>query len=250
MNPNLIMTIILPILSSCTTPPPSEQPIDQNINTVGDIKLPLGFTRLQAEEGSFASWLRNLAIRGDNTVYLFNGNKKQNQQAQYAVLDVSVGKKDLQQCADAIMRLRADYLLSEGRASEISFRDNNGKQYKAPLNGNRQDFDRYLEQVYAYCGTLSLEKQLRPKQAFNSISPGDVLIKGGSPGHAAIVLDVAVNREGHRIFLLANSYMPAQDIHIVNNPTAPSLSPWYSAENRSLIELPEWRFTVNQLKSW
>ena len=49
---------------------------------------------------------------------------------------------------------------------------------------------------------------------------GDVFIKGGFPGHAVVVLDMAENdRTGQRVFLLAQSYMPAQDIHIMKNPT-------------------------------
>jgi len=46
---------------------------------------------------------------------------------------------------------------------------------------------------------------------------GDVLIRGGSPGHAMLVVDMAEDRTGHKIYMLAQSYMPARDIHIVKN---------------------------------
>ncbi|MDR3713868.1 MAG: DUF4846 domain-containing protein [Puia sp.] len=59
---------------------------------------------------SFGEWLRSIPLKKDKTVYLYDGSRKQNQSAQFAVLDISVGKEDLQQCADAVMRLRAGYL--------------------------------------------------------------------------------------------------------------------------------------------
>jgi hypothetical protein len=41
-----------------------------------------------------------------------------------------------------------------------------------------------------------------------------------------IVVDVAVNKEGKKVFMLAQSYLPAQDIHIVKDPGNEILSPW------------------------
>jgi len=46
------------------------------------------------------------------------------------------------------------------------------------------------------------------------------------PGHAVIVVDMAEDAKGQRAFLLAQSYMPAQDIHILKNPMDADLSPW------------------------
>jgi hypothetical protein len=178
-------------------------------------------------------------------VHLYDGRLKANQTAQFAVLDIPVGKKDLQQCADAVMRLRAEYLYSQQRFSEISFADNNGKKYICPADIDRPGFERYLEKVFSYCGTLSLEKQLRP---VTDIQPGDVLIKGGSPGHAVIVMDVAVNSQGGKIYLLAQSYMPAQDIHVLRN-FQNELNPWYITGQQE-IRTPEWTFKTNQLRRW
>ncbi|MBN1525641.1 MAG: hypothetical protein JW904_14275 [Spirochaetales bacterium] len=47
---------------------------------------------------------------------------------------------------------------------------------------------------------------------------------------------------GEKIFLLAQSYMPAQEIQIVINPGSDSLSPWYSADFGPILDTPEWRF--------
>ena len=74
--------------------------------------------------------------------------------AQFAVLDIPVGKKDLQQCADAVMRLRAEYLFEQKRYPEIVFTDNNGKPYEWKGGDNKTDFDNNLENVFCpvwYC---------------------------------------------------------------------------------------------------
>lgn len=259
MQPNLLMAIILPLLMNCTGSPRSnlgnihDDGITNEDNPyyiVSEIPMPEGFSRITVEKNSFAEWLRTVKLKKDRTVYKFDGTLKANQSAQYAVLDVSVGTRDLQQCADAVMRLRAEYLFSQKRYAEISFSDNAGTRYNAPINGSRSDFDKYLEKVFSWCGSLSLEKQLKPVHDLSAVLPGDVLIKGGSPGHAAIVMDVGVNDKGEKIYLLANSYMPAQDIHVVLNPVSDEISPWYSANNTGAIMLPEWTFTARQLRRW
>ena len=71
-----------------------------------------------------------------------------------------------------------------------------------------------------FCGSVSLSRELKTKSNIHEIQAGDVFIKGGTPGHAEIVLDVAVNKKtGKKIFLLAQSYMPAQEIHILKSIT-------------------------------
>ena len=224
---------------------------------VGAIPVPAGYHRLPANHDPFAAWLRNLALKKDRTVYLYNGARKQNQEAQFAVLDVSVGKTDLQQCADAVMRLRAEYCYAAHYLNGIEFHTEQGVRlnflewaHHHPDSTGRAAFNAYLTKVFTYCSTRTLEKQLLPKH-IDQVVPGDVLIKGGAPGHAMIVLDVAENAKGRRIFLLAQSYMPAQDIHIVINPRNPDLNPWYEADAGSTyIETPEWTFTTNQLRTW
>jgi hypothetical protein len=163
---------------------------------------------------------------------------------------MEVGKKDLQQCADVVMRFRAEYLYASKRFKEIGFMDYSGKWYLWGQNENRKSFDQYLQLVFGWCGSASLEKQLKPVNDFNTIQPGDVLIRGGFPGHAMIVVDMATNEHGKKIFMLAQGYQPAQDIHIVNNPTDKNLSPWFETESGKEIITPEWTFQRSQLRSW
>lgn len=216
---------------------------------ISAIPLPDGYRRTEAGPASFATWLRASPLKKDNTVYLYDGTIKPNQSAQFAVLDISVGNKNLQQCADAVMRLRAEYLFSVELYRQISFTDNEGGVYnfEAPYTRNR--FTKYLERVFGMCGTASLSKQMRSVK-MQQMQPGDVLVKGGFPGHAVIIMDMAENDKGEKIYLLAQSYMPAQDIHILKNPNSEDLSPWYKLSDDVDIITPEYYFTNDQLKSW
>jgi len=60
-------------------------------------------------------------FKKNKTVYLYDGSVKRNQAAQFAVLDISTGNKDLQQCADAVMRLRARFLFATQQYDHIIF---------------------------------------------------------------------------------------------------------------------------------
>lgn len=221
---------------------------------VGDIQLPENYFRPKTSVNSFTEFLRSQHLKKDRLVYLYNGRLKANQSAQYAVLDISVGNKDLQQCADAVMRLRAEYLYALHKYSEIAFTTGTGKvlNYKQWLQGktnSRETFMKYLEYVFNYCGTASLPYSLKQKP-LQQMQPGDVLLKPGFPGHAVIVMDMAVNNDGKKLFMLAQSYMPAQSIHILKNPSLEDVSPWYELANNSTIETPEWTFYSNQLYGW
>jgi len=236
------MCPLLPTANGNHTNPPANY-----AKQISDIVLPLGYERVPLNNNSFGVFLRQQPLKKESTVYLYNGQPKRNQTAQHAVLNISVGKRDLQQCADAIMRLRAEYLKLQQRP--ICFADNAGKKYCWEQYKQR-GWQSYLETVFGMCGTLSLEKELKGK-TWEQVTAGDVLIKGGSPGHAVLIVDVARHsKTGELIFLLAQSYMPAQDIHILKNINDNNLSPWYRVPKSTTIHTPEWTFYVNQLRSW
>lgn len=98
--------------------------------TIGAIPVPKGYERMSSPVGSFASWLRTVPLKTDKTVYLYNGQLKPNQEAQFVVVNISTGKRDLQQCADVVMRFRAEYLFAEKNYADIAFMDYKGKWYK------------------------------------------------------------------------------------------------------------------------
>ena len=108
-------------------------------------------------------------------------------------------------------------------------------------------FRRYLDIVFSYAGTLSLARELDKVVDPRRVEAGDVFIQGGSPGHAVMVVDVAEDASGRRAVLLAQSYMPAQDIHVLRNPASPG-NPWYVIEGDGPLTTPEWDFPAGSLR--
>ena len=214
---------------------------------------PPGFARVPVEPLSFAEWLRGLPMKSTGTaVLLHTGARKWRQDVHAGVVDIDVGQRDLQQCADAVMRLRAEWLYSLGRKSDIAFNDTQGKRLRFSSR-SKQDypgFRKYMDFVFAYAGTYSLERELMAVDV-DDIRAGDVFIKGGFPGHAVLVTDVVANpATGEKRFLLMQSYMPAQDIHVLKNPASADGSPWYSTTFGATLVTPEWQFSRSQLRRW
>jgi hypothetical protein len=232
---------------------------------------PKGFTRVAVASDSFGAWLRGLPLEPPGTpVLLHDGAAKGRQDVHAAVISIDVGTKDLQQCADAVMRLRAEWLYGTGHAKDVSFNDTGkgapmpfsrwakGERPKAKGNAlvwsptqkadeSRASFRQYLDTVFMWAGTSSLEKQLKAR-APAELQPGDVVIKGGFPGHAVLVLDVAVNDAGERRVLLAQSYMPAQSLHVLKGADG---EPWFPApDEANRYVTPEWTFPPGSLKTW
>lgn len=111
-----------------------------------------------------------------------------------------------------------------------------------------ETFRSYLNMVSAYASTLSLEKELT-KVSKGSMEIGDVFIKGADPGHAIIVLDMAEDKStGEKLFLLGQSYMPAQETQILCNNQDKGISPWYSLNLQGKLYTPQWTFDENQLR--
>jgi hypothetical protein len=240
---------------------------------IREIYLPPGFTYMNANDSIYSDWLLGLKLKKNKPVYLYNGKLKSNQHVQYGVLDIEIGEKDLIQCADAAMKLRADYLFEKNRYTEIKFIATSGDEisFESWLKGTRwkekknklvsytinksinniqNEYNAFMELAFAYCGTFSLSKQLKRISDINSIQPGDIFIQGGFPGHAVTVMSVAKNGAGKKVFLLSQGYMPAQDIHILKNYANPDLSPWFDLSEIYPLYTPEWQFERGSLMRW
>ena len=204
------------------------------------IAPPPGAARVALAKGSFGAFLRELPLLpAGSAVHLFDGRLKARQDVHAAVVDLDVGSRDLQQCADAVMRLRAEYLYAIGRP--VRFHPEPGKATEYRWGGGDRDrFRKYLTRVFADAGSASLAAELAPVGA-GRVEPGDVLIQGGYPGHAVLVLDVAVGEGGRRYLLLGQSYMPAQQFHVLKNLADPAASPWFDAAAlEGGLATPEW----------
>lgn len=232
---------------------------------------PEGYSRQSSPSDSFSAYLQTLPLKphGEKVLY-YDGRTKSNPSVYEAVIQMDVGSKDLQQCADAVMRLRGEYLFHHYKKDHIHFNLTNGfrvefskwmEGYRVKVDGNTtswvkkkdasdtyETFRQYMEFVFIYAGTLSLDQELEPV-SIETMKIGDVFIKGGSPGHAVIVVDMAENPStGKKLYMLAQSYMPAQDIHILSNPNTSEISPWYALTDEAIIHTPEWSFKNTDLK--
>lgn len=248
------------------------------IKRVGDILLPLEhLERDSVKPGSFAEFLRNLPLKPANyPTHLYDGTEKANQRAGWRVIDMDIDTVDLQQCADACIRLYAEYLWHSKQYDKIKFhfvsgflaeynrwahgeriRINSGQTQASWYRVNNQEdysyktFREYLLMVFTYAGTASLPMDM--KVVNDELRIGDVIIQPGSPGHAVIVVDKA-----EQCFLLAQSYMPAQEKEILQGPHGCS-DIWNTIsmaelpdgkfDEYSWIHTPEWSFRLDNQKS-
>lgn len=214
--------------------------------------------------------MRNLPLKPACTlVRHYDGSVKGYQDGVYAVVDMEIGTRDLLQCADAVMRLRAEYLWHDKKYDQIHFNFTSGfradyvkwaKGYRIRVKGNDvtwyrwagedysySSFRNYMDVVFTYAGTASLSKELVPVEV-QGLQIGDIFIVGGHPGHAMIVVDIAFDKSGNKAILVAQSYMPAQDIHMVTNLMNKNISPWYIVNDQTRsISFPEYYFKINQI---
>jgi len=175
----------------------------------------------------------------------YRGKPVPDQSKHSGIIPYDVGRADLQQCADALMRLRAEYLFSQQRYDAIGFHFVGGQYYAwkdyckglrpvAKGNGIRwaqgaeQPKDHaslraYLDLVYTYASTISLARELKPAGGF---AIGTVIIHAGSPGHCFIIIDERTDAAGRRQYRLAEGYTPAQSIYVLRNPSGAANDPW------------------------
>jgi len=221
------LAVITTLLFFCTA-----FTIVDNVRT--RFKAPIGYKPVTNPSNGFAEYLQHLQLKPAGTpTKTYQGNIARTNDYTAAVINMSVGKQDLQQCADAVMRLRAEYLYREKKYSQIAFNFTSGfrcdylhyaKGYryskekwvlKTAENFSYAGFLNYMNLVFSYAGTLSIEKELIKVENVNDLQGGDVFIHGGSPGHCFIVMDVAESAAHQKRFLLAQSFMPAQDIQVL-----------------------------------
>lgn len=258
----LLTLLALSVLSSF-----GQQINPQGASIESRFPIPPAFQRIPVAKGSFAAFLRSFPLKPNGTsVYLFDGRKKTNAQ-HVAVLNIDRGTQDLQQCADAVIRLRSEYLFSIGNYSNISFANfseesmrydlyrqgyrmtNKGYKKVGKADTSKEGFRKYLDMVFSYANTYTLEKELKSIKQLEDLSIGDVFIVSNpkSYGHAMLVVDMALNpKTKEKIFLLAQSYMPAQDIHIVRNPITGGAW-YYNSDLGSTLYTPEWTFPLSAL---
>ena len=161
----------------------SSEKIHKDKNTIRErFSPPEGFEWIEEKSDSFGYFIKNFKLKPyDSQILKYDGTPISTQHLHEAVFDIDTGNKDLQQCADAAIRMRAEYLYKAKKFDEIKFHFTSGdllswNDYKngtrAFVSGNSvsfrktttfddsyQSFRNYLDLIFNYAGTISLNKE-------------------------------------------------------------------------------------------
>jgi hypothetical protein len=273
MNHLLICTCLFSIIWACepsgsiseastVAPEPTELVVSQPFQVINPegktletrFNPPPGYQRKALDSNSFGAYLRQLPLKEHGAyVKYYDGQYKRPDGVYTAVVDQPISARDLQQCADAVMRLRGEYLYAQKKYEDIHFNflsDGKPRYFldRADAQRSYKSFLKYMDYIFSYANTGSLHKELKGV-SFEEMQIGDVFIVTGRPyGHAIIVVDMAENEAGKKLFMLAQSYMPAQETQILINPNDSEISPWYSSDFAGSLSTPEWRFEKGDLR--
>jgi hypothetical protein len=250
--------------------PPWTPPYAAEGTVVSRIAPPKGFHRVPAAPGTFAAFLRALPVAPAGTsVKSYSGAEilASNDPRLAAVLNIDIGAGDLQQCADSVERLHAEWRWSVGRAdvtypaasgTALGFNDwKKGVRWTpkgmglerstgAKPDDSYGSYRRYLAFVFAWSNTVALERlgagtgteSSKVRVEKDELRGGDFFVMGGNPGHAVLIVDVVEDDQHHRRALIGQGYMPAQNFHIVRPEN--SDSPWFSLDGDA-VATPFWK---------
>ena len=238
---------------------------EEGITVNTRVNIPEGYQRVRPEQGTFSYYVHNYNLKPYGTeVINYDGKPYWYQAGHVGVLDVPVPSNGLQQCADALIRIRSEYLWATNRKEEIGFKFTSGhycswskyaQGYRPTINGNnvnfskkaavnhsKENFYNYLNLIYTYAGTYSLSQELKKVQGLKDVQVGDMLIYPGFPGHVMMVGDIVENDKGERLFLFFQGNTPAQSVHMIKNASNTSISPWYSLDGKKSLDTPIYTF--------
>ena len=163
------------------------------------IPVPQGYVRTSEAEGSLGEFLRAYTMKPvGSSVLLYDGSRKWNQRAHCAVFALPIENYDLQQCADSVMRVYAEWLWRTGQEERIRFHFTNGflcewakwKQgFRVKVSGNKTEWVKsaqadssyknlvaYLKMVFTYAGTASMRAYEAEPTTLSALKIGDVFL--------------------------------------------------------------------------
>ncbi len=240
----------------------------QNIKT--KFALPEGYERNY--NNGYSVFLRQFPLKNNNVVRYHNGENKYNNNIWAAVFDYDIGTGNLHQCADAVLYMRANYLYKKGLTDKLHYTFVSGFKAKyldyithyykvdgnnvslvlrdVRLEDNLETFRKWLREIWMYSNTWSIEKYDSYRVPLSDIKPGDFFIRSNPPpavGHAVKVVDVVSDSRGLKKVMLSQSYMPAQENHILINPQDDGV--WYEIRGSTqVIQTPEFTFYSDELR--
>lgn len=211
------------------------------------INTPKGYTREEAEKGSLVEFLRNYSLKkSTGVVKTWDGKKAKDITNTPAVFKLPLAKENLQWAGGSVIRLYTEYLWENQMYDKISFQFSDGfaAQYQkwregfrirkdatgaiwvngGELDKTRKNLEAYLHCVLTYTSVSTLEKETK-KIKKDKLQTGDLFLDAAT-GDAVVVVDVCVNENGEKAFLLGKGGKPAKQFHLLTNP-AHEMDPWY-----------------------
>ena len=222
-----------------------------NVKTLSKsvIDSPKGFVKVY-DDNDFGIFLRNLPFKTfENEVKNYDGSVKQNTNSVSAVINLPITDKNKQTYSNGVFRLRNEYLFDTKKFNLIKF-DKEEKPLASFNSFSRSksysDFLAYLDEVYDKLSPSSLANYTH-KIPLTDIKIGDIFYQNSSnKSHAVMIIDLAENLKGKKIMLLAQTFYPSQELHVISNPENTDISPWYEVKEGTLLT-PDWRFFTSDL---
>jgi hypothetical protein len=233
---------------------------------------PPDYTRVRVEPGSFAEWLRGLPLAPEGSeVVRYDSAVVRPADDPYvaAIVAIDIGSADLQQSADVLIRLHAEWLWSQGKHAAINYpgatklamplsRWEKGQRlisqganvYWAvqtkPQAADYKEFRRYLDAVFAWANSSSLSRSTKPIEKPEDAAPGDFFLHTKPPGHVAILLDIAEKPSGERVALLGQALSPTESVHVIRPGRATA---WFSLRpQQPIVTARSAEFNWNELR--
>ena len=230
-----------------------------------------GFTQFAAEPESWCEWLRLLPLAAPGTpVKNYRGEivVPGDDEHLAAVVAIDIGNQDIQQSADVVLRLFAEWRWFVGDLLMLYLSDaklelplekwragerlvSAGKQQKWVAQEPPQSkldhaaFRAYLDSVFSssdFRALIAESVAITPE----SLAPGAFFLHEGHPSEVVVVLDVATSRSGERAMILMQALNPAESIHVLR-PTRDSV--WFPVHTNQPLQLPRTRpFSWKELR--
>jgi hypothetical protein len=219
-----------------------------------------GYSVFTDEPDSWSEWLRLLPLAAPGTpVRNYRGEivVPGDDEHLAAVVAIDIGNRDIQQSADVILRLHAEWrwyiddlrmlylsdtkvelplqkwvagerlIEGEGQPSWI-------RQAAPTPKLEHAEFREYLDSVFTWSDGRALLAESVPL-APEVLEPGAFFLHEGHPAEVLVVLDVATSPAGKRAMLLAQALNPAENIHVIR-PSRDSL--WFPVRTDQPVRVP------------
>ena len=265
-----------------TAAPTQEEVLDPIIpseTTIGTrFNPPAGYKRVQVSNDSFGKYLRDFKLREYTTkplAYDTAAKTLANNDSAPAVsvLDMDlINKSNLQEAANSVIRLYAEFLYKQGRFDDIAFNLLTTPAFRLDFRtwseggrlieeGNsitwckehgehckHRDVDTgteygvfkyYMQNVMLHSNISSLPSNMK-SVSMNEVTVGDIIVYADSK-IPDIIVDMAENADGSKLLLIARGGNPASEIFIVRNESNSDLNPWHDM-NKMLAGASFYRF--------